>query len=364
LKSSSGKYYVALDHVRALAIFVVFTWHFVNINYGAAQYNTPVPIFPLSLLMEGHTGVAIFMTLSGYLFAKLLDGKDINYKSFIWNRCIRLLPLLGLVILFVGVQAALAGGNIQTYINTILNGALHPTLPNGGWSITVEFHFYLVLPLILWISRKSKYSLACILLLTMLFRNFLHHKFGEVQTLSYFTILGRIDQFVLGIMACQLRQYFTRKHWLAAGIFCLFALLYRQFDIHGGFYNYPAYPSPSQIWIYLPTIEGMAYASMIAWYDTSFKHSTGLISRFIAAIGTYSYSIYLLHFFFVNQLAIAIGRYVNLSNIYLALLASLVAFLTMVPIGYISYRFIELPFCKFRVKYIREVEAQTTENPA
>jgi len=29
----------------------------------------------MALLDEGHTGVALFMTLSGYLFAKLLDGK-------------------------------------------------------------------------------------------------------------------------------------------------------------------------------------------------------------------------------------------------------------------------------------------------
>jgi len=30
------------------------------------------------------------MTLSGYLFAKLLDGKRIKYGSFLWNRFLRL----------------------------------------------------------------------------------------------------------------------------------------------------------------------------------------------------------------------------------------------------------------------------------
>ena len=91
MKSSSGQYYLGLDHVRALAAFMVFSWHFIDIHQGQ---NAPPPIFPLTFLTEGHTGVALFMTLSGYLFAKLLDGKDINYFSFIWNRTLRLLPLL------------------------------------------------------------------------------------------------------------------------------------------------------------------------------------------------------------------------------------------------------------------------------
>ncbi|MEP6933477.1 MAG: acyltransferase family protein, partial [Nitrospirota bacterium] len=74
MKSSSGAYYGGLDHVRAIALFMVFTWHFIHVDSG--QFAPP-PVFPLSLLTEGHTGVALFITLSGYLFAKLLDGKKI-----------------------------------------------------------------------------------------------------------------------------------------------------------------------------------------------------------------------------------------------------------------------------------------------
>ena len=34
------------------------------------------------------------MTLSGYLFAKLTFGIPISYPRFLWNRLIRLAPLL------------------------------------------------------------------------------------------------------------------------------------------------------------------------------------------------------------------------------------------------------------------------------
>ena len=355
LKPPHRKYYIALDHVRAIACFTVFTWHFVSFGY-APKYNTPVPLFPLSFLSEGHTGVGIFMTLSAYLFAKMLDGKQIDYKAFIWSRFIRLAPLLSIVILFIGLTTQLHGGNIISYVKTIISGLIQPVLPNGGWSITTEFHFYLLLPFLLFLTKRSKYTLGFVLISTIALRICLHRKFGEIQVLSYFTIVGRIDQFILGIMAYQFRQYFTKKHRFVACISVMFAILYWKFDMLGGFYNNMSYPSPSPLWIYMPTLEGLCYASIISWYDNSFQHSTGRFSRFIAAIGTYSYSIYLLHFFFFPKMANAINHYIDLRNIHLALLASIVAFLPMILIGYVSYRLIETPFFQFRIKYILEAE--------
>ena len=363
MKSSSGKYYIALDHIRAIAIFTVFTWHFINVNYAHNGYVTPVPILPLSLLSEGHTGVAVFMTLSGYLFAKLLDGKQINYTSFIWNRFIRIAPLFFVVISFIVIRDYLRGADVLIYIqNFVLDflfywssfyaGALTPAIPNGGWAIAVEWHFYLLLPFLLLLSKRSRYSLFLILLFAVLLRIFLHSKLDQIQTISYFTLVGRIDQFLLGIIAYRFRKHFTRTTIPVAFIAFIFAFSYWQFDLQGGFYHNPSYPSPSPIWIYMPTIEGVTYASLIAWYDNSFTHSKGPLSRFIASIGTYSYSIYLLHFFAYEQLAKAINNYIDLSNIYIALLLSPIAFLPMIPIGYLGYRLIELPFLKFRTSYI------------
>ncbi len=70
--------------MRAIAAFMVFVWHFCHGKTG-----TPVPFdaapafFPLAVLEEGHTGVSLFMVLSGYLFQKLLDGKVIQWRAFL-----------------------------------------------------------------------------------------------------------------------------------------------------------------------------------------------------------------------------------------------------------------------------------------
>jgi peptidoglycan/LPS O-acetylase OafA/YrhL len=174
-----------------------------------------------------------------------------------------------------------------------------------------------------------------------------------VQWLSYWTIVGRVDQFIFGILAYQFRDIFRGRHILALFVFLCFAVFYWYVDSLGGFYSHYPNPSRNSVWIYVTTIEGLAYGSLIAWYDTSFMHSTGRMSRFLALVGTYSYSIYLLHFYFVFELAESIDRYlVDLSSIYIAMLLSPFAFLLMMPIAWVSYRFIESPFLKFRRNYI------------
>jgi peptidoglycan/LPS O-acetylase OafA/YrhL len=91
MRSSSGQHFVALDHLRALAAFLVFAWHFLHSTNGVpVPFEGAPSIFPFAIFDEGHTGVALFMVLSGYLFAKLLEGKEIYYGAFFWNRFIRL----------------------------------------------------------------------------------------------------------------------------------------------------------------------------------------------------------------------------------------------------------------------------------
>jgi peptidoglycan/LPS O-acetylase OafA/YrhL len=354
MRSSSGVHFIALDHVRALAAFMVIAYHFIHgVNGYPVPFNYGPAIFPFSILDEGNTGVALFMTLSGYLFAKLLNGKSINYTTFLWNRVLRLIPLLLVVILIVGILHDMPGEDNYSYVELIAMGALLPTLPNGGWSITVEFHYYLILPIFLWMLRKSKLLPISIIIAALTLRFFLYQKNGQVQDQAYWTIIGRIDQFALGMIIYQFRAFFARRHILAIAILTGFTLFYRYFDLFGGLSSNLPDPSQSPIWIILPTIEGLAYAVGIAWYESSFTHSTTGVSKFIGRIGEYSYSIYLLQFFVVFHAAKFVHeRIMDISNFYLACLWSVIFFLLMMPAGYLSFRFIESPFLKLRKPYV------------
>ncbi len=358
MKATSGEHYVALDHVRAVAAMLVFVWHFTHGHQGSPVPFEGAPFWgPLVLFDEGHVGVALFMTLSGYLFAKLLDGKRVVYHLFFWNRALRLLPLLLLVIAINAAQVAMTStqpGATLEFLQTIPRGFLLPTWPNGGWSITVELHFYLLLPGLLLLARRSSAGLWAVLAVALLIRMGYHAWTGEVQSLAYATIFGRIDQFALGIIAFQGRARFSGRHVLAGVIACAFISLYWWFDRNGGFFLRPAYPSPSRLWIVLPTLEGAAFAALIAWYDNSFAHRTHPLSRLFALLGEYSYSIYLLHFFFVFAVAQWIHVHViDLSNFYIALPVALLGFFAMMPVSYLSMRFVERPFLRLRRRYTR-----------
>lgn len=353
MRSTEGKYYPALDHLRALAAFMVFSWHFLLT--GNHHLSGP-PLPPLSLLSEGHTGVGLFMTLSGYLFTKLLDGRSIDYLPFIGNRIIRLLPLLIVVVLLVGIEHAVTGSMpIHDYALSVAKGVVAPSLPNGGWSITVEFHFYLLLPLLLLVDRSR---LPLLILTMVIIRTIYWHQTGSVHGVSYWTLVGRIDQFVLGMLG------WRSRHWLAghAGriltMVAVFLVGFYWFDYLGGYASNPSYPSPHPVWILLPTLEGIGYIAIIVWYDHRKAGYSGMVSRFVARIGTWSYSIYLLHFFVVHRLANWFDRqWPDLSNIYISMLCAPFAFLLVLPLAAFSYHFIEAPFLKLRRRYLQQEPA-------
>lgn len=358
MQSSSGQYFIALDHIRALAALMVFCWHFTRTGVFTGYWvEVPEPWFPLSVFSEGHVGVSLFMALSGYLFAKLLSGQRIDYRQFLWNRFFRLAPLLLFLIVIVGVLEVGKGRDLLEYTQTMLSGFVLPTWPRGGWSITVEIHFYFLLPFLLALSRRWRFSLLLALLLAIAARALYFSQVGEVHILAYNTIVGRIDQFLLGILAFQHRQWIVR-HWLAALTVLLgFLLFYRFYDSVGGF-SYGGYPSTSLLWVFIPAIEGLAFAVLIALYDNGMNHSHGPISRGVAEFGKYSYSIYLLHSFFVFEWFQWIDQnLIALDNINLALLFALLCYGLMFPIAWLSYRLIEQPFMRLRKSYLSRLQS-------
>jgi len=342
MRSSNGAYYAGLDHVRALAAFLVVLWHFSHWNQGY-----PVPFGQAVILApfdEGHLGVAVFMTLSGYMFAKLIGERKIRYLPFLWNRAIRLLPLFAVVLY---IQAAAQKLEWIPYLKFLAAGLILPQLPNGGWSITAEAHFYLLLPLLLAILRPRPKFVLLLVGISLALRLGLYLMGKDIQLLAYSTIIGRFDQFALGMAAYYLRQEINGRLALAA----LAALwsAYAAFDWMGGYYMFP---SPA-VWIFLPAVEGLTIATLIAWYDRNPIQWRGM--WIVRKAGEYSYSIYLLHFFVVVQAA----RYVNehvmrMPTLFHALPWAILFFLLMMAVGHLSWRMIEEPPLRLRRPYFAE----------
>lgn len=365
MESSTGRHYPALDHLRALAAFMVFAWHFMHgVNGYPLPFSTDPAFAPLALFDEGHVGVALFMTLSGYLFAKLTYGKQLIYSKFLFNRILRLLPLLSIVIftplLWQYINETITPQNLYQQLRNLIFGFIYPLWPNGAWSIAVELQFYLIFPVLALLLRRSAWWLVVTLIGAIALRTLYHHQNGQVQQLSYLTLFGRIDQFLLGIIAYQWRSFIRTHRPLIILTAFTFIWFYSWFDAVGGFYNYPTYPSSSAIWILIPTIEGLSFATLITWYDGQKTRSgPAILSQAIAHAGKLSYSMYLLHFFVVFWAADNVHRHLlPLDNIYVALTAALCCYIMLLPLFHLSYTLIEKPFLKFRKPYL--VEASTS----
>jgi peptidoglycan/LPS O-acetylase OafA/YrhL len=128
-----------------------------------------------------------------------------------------------------------------------------------------------------------------------------------------------------------------------------FAWFWHFFNIRGGFAHNPSYPSPSALWIVLPTIEGAAYGCIIASYEHAKFALSGPLGRAVALAGMVSYSVYLWHFTAIAQLAPLFPKPEGFAQ---SSIAAVATFPLMVGLGYLSYRLIEMPFFRFRVPYL------------
>jgi len=352
MRSTSGLYFSRLDHVRAVAVFMVFAWHFLHMT---PQFPVPygsAPFFLLALLDEGHTGVALFMTLSGYLFAKLVGEHRINFADFLYSRALRLGPLL-LVCLVAWWLIGRLGGD-PVLVSDLIGGLIVPTWPKGAWSIAIELHFYVLFPLLLLLCRRlGPVALLGLVVAAVAVRVSLWLRMGDVQYLAYWTIIGRIDQFLFGMIFAYAPLRRPVLAVIAAICGLSFLVFWQQFDAMGGYYNRTGVVSGSPLWIVIPTIEGLTYASLIALYDGSSLRPVAWLDRGLAKVGEWSYSIYLLHFFPVVFLRWLAGdRIGSVDNFFLALLAVIVAFVVFLPVAAFSYNAFEKRFLAYRRPYL------------
>jgi peptidoglycan/LPS O-acetylase OafA/YrhL len=353
MRSTEGLYYSRLDHVRAFAAYLVFMWHFLHMTPSYPVPYASTPIFPFALFDEGHTGVALFMTLSGYLFAKLVGDKQIDFGNFLWSRAVRLAPLLIVCIGAWVLIGYLSGDPIP--VSDIVGGFLLPTWPQGTWSITIELHFYLLFPfLLLAVRRYGPLALLGVVAIAIAIRIDWWLTFGEGQHIAYWTIFGRIDQFAFGMLFALAPPRHQLLRMIGIGATIAFLVFWQVFDAIGGYHNHNGTPSPSALWIFIPTIEAVTWASLIALYDRSSINLPKILDRGLAKVGEWSYSIYLLHFFLIVLLRSFVWELQgNAEDFYVAFAVANLAFLAFLPVAAISYACFEKKFLTYRRPYLR-----------
>jgi len=161
-----------LDTLRSLAIVSVIVFH-IYVFHGAAS----VPAMLLPAVKMGWMGVDLFFVLSGYLIgSQLLRPYLADARPRLWtfyrNRFYRVLPAYLVVLLLYCVLPAWREFPHLAPLWQFLSFTQNLTIDyrigqsfSHAWSLCVEEHFYLLLPLIVLITmRRPSLRKATILL--------------------------------------------------------------------------------------------------------------------------------------------------------------------------------------------------------
>lgn len=367
MKSSNIRYLPQVDHLRGVAAVWVLFYHGAHLLSGAlggkgggmSEAEWPHSLNPFwALVYEGHTAVALFMVLSGFIFAYGAIGHRIHYGRFIGNRLLRIYPLY-LSIIFLSLALDSSHYTLESFLSTVLPLADFQTLPAGrmiemAWTVGVEFQFYLIFPFLLAsLNEKPLKTLIGVLAIGLSFRVLGCAVGANPREISYWHLAGRIDQFVLGMGAAYLMRVWENRRGLLRGVFWMaiplaVAVIY-YFHRAGG---WPVVAGWKVVW---PTIEGSVWALLILGYAGAGVILPRLISAALARVGEISFSIYLLHFPIIDAFARhpdflpRISKRPEVNALFSTLVLALPCTLAL---SWLTFRVIELPFLQRRQKYL------------
>jgi peptidoglycan/LPS O-acetylase OafA/YrhL len=215
--------------LRTAAIFLVVIWHL------------PHSVYPFHWRPATWAGVDLFFVLSGYLIGSQLLRPYTNnlrpsYLDFFLRRAIRILPayLVVLLIYFTIPQFRERStiAPLWKFLTFTQNLGLDADTTGAfshAWSLCVEEHFYLVLPIVVfWIMRrpslmKAGLFTAAIVLFGLFVRSFLWMHYiapidphdwrlgNEYLETIYYPTYARLDGLLVGVLLAATKLF--RPAW-------------------------------------------------------------------------------------------------------------------------------------------------------
>ncbi len=388
LPSPATKRQPGLDTLRALAIALVFLYHYQVFVSHAPTFGWLGDV--------GWTGVDLFFVLSGYLighqvFAGVARGQALSLPAFYARRLLRTMPAFWVVLAAYFLFPAFMGGKtpppLWRFLSFTQNWGLQPgTAFSHAWSLCIEEQFYLLLPLAVWAGVRAAAAwglrvrtlwvlLAVLTLAAMAWRGWLWWTLGREVAVGghgtqgyypavYYATLTRIDEFIPGLAvalwrhahpAAWARAVAHGRAWFAAGVAAVALAWYGVAEHYyidgegyGGFMSIAGY-----------SLVAWAYAVMVV---AALSEGSPLKRRAVPGAGwlaACSYSVYLTHKAVAVNVAHALAPWQLPQPMVIALVTAACG-----VVGWVLYRGVEKPVMRWRDRQVSSLFRAGPPSPA
>lgn len=364
--ASSIRYVTGLDGLRAISMMLVVVFHFTSYfssrlaNLGGAWAGA------VRFASTGWIGVDVFFVISGFLITTTLLKRPVrsvaSYSAFLRRRAIRLLPAYITGLLVFTFVALLIDPHSKVLKNEYLlwtfTASLQALLGDRValadqnfamahfWTLAVEWHFYLLFPLL--VARcRSYFRPAMALLLVAISCRWLCHLAGISDNGIYAFTFCRIDSIAAGCLLALMPP--RMRSWQSATAGVLGVAIFMSVWTALALSNTP-FKTLAWLQTFGYTLLAVSVALMIYRVINSSPRSAivrALEFRPLAAMGRASYSLYIWHLPFYPAIVLMAER--NFADVRLAYMVAMLAGLAMTAVlGGLSYLLVESRFVRVR----------------
>lgn len=355
-----------LDHLRALAITLVFIFHYRLF---------PHPEWIDTIGSFGWTGVDLFFVLSGYLIAgqifRDIQSGHFSAKTFFIKRFFRILPAYWTVLaLYFTIPAFREWGTLPplwkflTFTQNFGLDLRYHRAFSHAWSLCIEEQFYFLFPFIVLVlayfkaGTKSAWLLVALFLAGFFVRLTSWNTFIEpaVNTDTfglqwfkyiYYPTYNRLDGILTGIALAGLVHYFPKTKslmekrsnvLLLTGILLIsvaYILFEQSMTFSASVFAYP--------------FIAIAFGCMVAAAIGNYGILNKFRSRISSFVATASYAIYLVH---KATIHFAQGQFTKLGVAEDGTLMFLLCMLVSIGGALVLHYIVEKPFLRIRHKIL------------
>lgn len=338
-----------LQVYRGFAAIIVVFFHLSLEMKNRYSTNEAIDFFSF-----GHSGVEFFFVLSGFLIY-YIHQQDIGIKEklkvFLWKRFIRIYPIYWLFLIIIislyAIFPSLGEDYHRDFVEIIkailLFPVAHLSYNPVGWTLSHEILFYTFFSLLI-INKRIGLLLLFIWLIIIIYTLF-SSLFNDSNYLLNFVFSAYNILFIFGIVAALISNKYSLLFSKKIGIFVIGNILFIFTGVLDVYTN-------TQYKITL-LLYGFSSFLIIVNSNNSKLNVFFKSKRILLLIGNASFSIYLVHLYFISFIS-KIFIKINIQNYFSSSLIYLFMALFSIAGGILIYKTIEEPLLNFLKKQNRK----------